>query len=76
VEETLMLTRPKVKSLSNIDGIPIKYSWYEKSEEQSALLSLIIKKLISEGIAPTRITILSPGSTPVFMQTHAATPKI
>lgn len=59
-DETIMLTRPKVRASARVDGIPVKYSWYEKPQLQSASLIRILNKLVKEQVTPGQITVLSP----------------
>jgi len=59
-DETTMLTRPKVRALATVDGIPVKYSWFDKLRTQPSVLARILKRLLSEDVAPSRITVLSP----------------
>lgn len=59
-DETAMLTRPKVQAPATVDGIPVKYSWYDKPDIQPSALARILKRLLSEDVAPSRITVLSP----------------
>lgn len=58
--ETIMLTKPKVRAVANIDGIPVRYSWYDKRSNQSELLRKVMAGFLSEGIQASQITILSP----------------
>jgi hypothetical protein len=59
-EETAMLSLPAVRSTAIVDGIPVRYGWFEKPDAQSSALTRILRQLLSEGIAPSRITVLSP----------------
>lgn len=59
-DETAMLTRPKVRTPAHLDGIPVKYSWFDKPREQLSTLAREIKRLLAEDVAPSQITILSP----------------
>jgi len=59
-DETAMLTRPKVAAPASVSGIPVQYSWYDKTEEQASTLTRLLKRLITEDVPLGRITILSP----------------
>lgn len=59
-DETAMLTRPRLRAAAVVDGIPVKYSWYNKPNTQWSALTRILKRLLSEKIAPCKITVLSP----------------
>ena len=59
-DETTMLARPKVHAPGAVEGIPVKYTWYAKPDGQAAALTRVLKRLLSEQIAPHRITVLSP----------------
>lgn len=58
--ETTMLTQPKIRAVPVVDGIPVRYVWYENPEDQATTLSRVLKQLLSEDVAPARITVLSP----------------
>jgi hypothetical protein len=59
-KETAMLTRPKVRAAAVVDGIPVKYSWYDKSGSQPAALARILSRMLKDDVRPGRITVLSP----------------
>ncbi len=59
-DETAMLTQPRVRALATVDGFPVKYSWYDSAKSQPASLKRVLKRFLTEGIAPARITVLSP----------------
>lgn len=59
-EETAMLTRPRVHPPAVVDGIPVKYSWYKTDAAQPAALSRILNQLLTAGVRPSSITVLSP----------------
>lgn len=59
-DETAMLTRPDVRVRAVVEGVPVKYSWYARDSHQPAVLKRVLKSLLAEGIAPGRITVLSP----------------
>lgn len=61
-EETAMLTRPKVRPVAVVDGIPVKYSWYDKASSQPVTLTRVLKQMLKDGVRPGRITVLSPRS--------------
>ena len=58
--ETVMLTRPQVHAPAVVDGIPVKYSWFDNDAAQPETLSRILNRLLAEDIDPARITVLSP----------------
>ena len=59
-DETVMLARPKVRARATVDGIPVKYSWYDKPASQTTVLTRVLKRLLAEEVKPGRITVLSP----------------
>lgn len=58
--ETAMLTRPKIRTKATVDGIPVKYTWYETPKAQLFALRRILDGLLAENVVPSRITVLSP----------------
>lgn len=61
-DETAMLTRPRIVAPALIEGVPVQYSWYANLEAQQSGVSKALGKLAAEGVAPGRITVLSPRS--------------
>lgn len=59
-DETAMLSRPKVRAVSTVDGVPVRYGWYDRRDLQPSLLARTLKGMLSDGVAPSRITVLSP----------------
>lgn len=72
--ETVMLTRPKIHAPAVVDGIPVKYSWYDKDAAQPVALSRILKRLLADGVRPARITVLSPRRLDQACATHVTDP--
>jgi len=58
--ETVMLTRPRVHAPAVVDGIPVRYSWYDGESSQPAALLRILNRLLADGVDGGRITVLSP----------------
>lgn len=58
--ETVMLTRPCIHAPAVIEGIPVKYSWYKKEDDQPAALCRILKKFIADDVAAGSVSVLSP----------------
>lgn len=54
------VTGVKFPVINKINGVPVKYLWYKSSADQAVQLSELIRDLISEGIKPGDIMILSP----------------
>lgn len=75
-DETAMLTRPKVRAVAVLDGIPVRYSWYDKPEIQKSALEGILKRLLSEDVAPSRITVLSPRKADECCGTRLESPRL
>jgi hypothetical protein len=59
-EETTMLTRPKVRAEAPLQGIPVRYSWYDRLESQPQILARILRSLLSEEVKASQITVISP----------------
>ncbi len=59
-DETIMLARPRVRARATVDGIPVKYSWYDKPASQTTALTRVLKRLLAEDVKPGQITVLSP----------------
>jgi len=59
-DETTMLSGPKVPAAGVVSGVPVEYSWFGDSDEQPARLGKILSRLAAQGVAPGRITVLSP----------------
>jgi hypothetical protein len=59
-DETAMLSRPRVRAPATVEGVPVKYSWYDEPSEQPTALARVLKRLLTEGIVSNRITVLSP----------------
>lgn len=75
-EETAMLTRPKVRAAAVVDGIPVKYSWYDKSGSQPAALTRVLLRMLKDGVRPERITVLSPRGASACCAASVADPPL
>lgn len=74
--ETVMLTRPKFHAPAVVEGIPVKYSWYDKDAVQPKTLSRILKRLLADGVPTARITVLSPRKLDQACATHVTDPLL
>jgi len=55
-----LISDADIKNVANIDGEPVNVIFYKNSKDQRKLISKEINSLISQGIKPNDITILSP----------------
>lgn len=74
--ETVMLTKPKIRTPAVIEGIPVTYSWYDAPAAQPISLSRLLKRLTDEQILPGRITVLSPRSADQCCAAKMSTPTV
>lgn len=59
-DETQMLTRPRIFAPALVKGFPVQYWWYKDGDSQQKKVGKALGRLANEGVAPGRITILSP----------------
>ncbi len=57
--QTELITGIDIADLKGTEGAPVKYIWYENTEEQLKRVVDLIKQFLKEGFAPQDITVLS-----------------
>ncbi len=61
-EETLMMVKPDIGSVAKIDGLPVRYAWFNDTKGQISALERQLKRLKDGGISSSEIIILSARS--------------
>ena len=61
-EETQMLSTPLGRAIARVDGLPVRYVWYDSNSGQVSALSRQIVRINNEGMNKSDVVILSARS--------------
>lgn len=75
-EETQILTTPRARAIARVEGLPVRYAWYESDASQVSTLSRQVDRIKNESTDETDIIILSALSTDKSTAARMATNKV
>jgi len=61
-EETQMLSTPRARAIARVEGLPVRYVWFDSNSGQVSALTRQIERTNKEGVSKSDVVILSARS--------------